>query len=288
MVNTSRNCEVAKARLRGWLSLDRSLCYANGAMGLAYELFDYRSWFVYVVVTVVFEAWWIGRWMPHPWTLSVLYSLLANGLTALLGLSCFVPFLHASLWGPPENPNPLGNAVAIFVGMGLVSAVFESYVWRLSDRKAPGFKVFIRSLSAHAIGVILAFVIFLVPSRPYKGLEIRTDRQRRILWILSKRPLNAWVGDHDNRLPSQEQIHQIIDGSGPLAWTVWYQPEFGRFDIGESRQHPFKIEWNPSYTKIDLEKHNGDTWVCRLFNDDGSEKAGLILRDSQFDVTHKW
>jgi len=47
---------------------------ANGAMGLALEMFDYRTWTVYVVVTIVLEAWIIGVKAGFGWCLCRLKS----------------------------------------------------------------------------------------------------------------------------------------------------------------------------------------------------------------------
>jgi len=56
---------------------------ANAAMPYAYQIFAFRPWFVYVAVTILFEAWFIGRHgLGDSWLKSMGLSVLANLISA--------------------------------------------------------------------------------------------------------------------------------------------------------------------------------------------------------------
>ena len=67
---------ILTVRLCAVLAIGALTCMAsaNGAMGLALEMFDYRTWTVYVVVTIVLEAWIIGVKAGFGWCLCRLKS----------------------------------------------------------------------------------------------------------------------------------------------------------------------------------------------------------------------
>ena len=61
------------ALLAGALTIP-AIALGNAAMGYALEIFEFRIWIVYVVSTVVLEAWVVGRSLGHSWPKSIALS----------------------------------------------------------------------------------------------------------------------------------------------------------------------------------------------------------------------
>ena len=144
---------------------------ANGAMGLALAIFAWTPWFCYVVVTIVFEAIALGRWLRVPLGRALLVSLGANFVTAVIGgsISGILCALFG-FYGERLNPNPFGQSLLLFTVFGIVSAIIEAYCWM----RATSFRrsaVVLPSLIVHLLGVLTGLAILLVPARPYRGLE---------------------------------------------------------------------------------------------------------------------
>src|SRR5438874_502307 len=71
--------------MAGLLMLLPIPAFANGAMGLALSIFTWPMWLVYVVATVLFEAWAMGRGLRLPFSQALRLSFWANLLTAVVG-----------------------------------------------------------------------------------------------------------------------------------------------------------------------------------------------------------
>ncbi|MFN8220896.1 MAG: hypothetical protein U0S12_12290 [Fimbriimonadales bacterium] len=120
----------------------------------------------YVVVTIIFEAWLMGRWLSLPLRVSLPLSLLANTLTGFLGLACGAPFFHEM----SGHPRPFLFAVGVLTIFAFPSALVEAFVWLASKRKA--YQSYVPAIVAvHLIGIPIALVVLLIPSLPYPGLE---------------------------------------------------------------------------------------------------------------------
>jgi hypothetical protein len=249
-----------------------SLALANAAMGLGLEMFDLRTWLVYVVATVAFEAWFIGIRSGYGVWKSMGISIGANFVTALCCPQILAPAFH----NDTINPNPIFYIVEVLFWYGLVSAVFEGFIW------APGKSIFIgpwresikvRSIFAHMLGVPLALVILLLPPRPYVGLErtVGTWRRIEILRTVMKDLGNDI--DADGRVPKLGTVEELIDKYarnheylGHDAWVGAYLPDYGRFDTGEARRSPLELNRSVAGMKIgEDDKHKGPTtvWVIR-------------------------
>lgn len=232
--------------------------WANGAMGLGLEMFDFQTWLVYVAATVVLEAWMLGRWMEMSWPKSLLISATANLITGLCCTQMAAPFLHQAIVGPRVNPSPLGNAIGLFAIFGLVSAFLETIVWlavrpKHGDGAWPDNRVLLRTVTTHAVGIPLALAILLVPPRPYVGLEAFTSSARR---QLLDDVLNHSFGDtvkRRGRIPTIGSVEELLrryppserrKGHAGNAWAAGYAPDFARFDLGEACRAP--LEWNPT------------------------------------------
>lgn len=216
---------------------------ANGAMGLGLEVFRVDAWWAYVVVTIIFEAWLMGRWLALPLRVSLPLSLLANTLTGFLGLGCGAPFFHEM----SGHPRPFLFAVGVLTIFAFPSALVEAFVWLASKRKAYQSYVLAKCVAVHLIGIPVALVVLLIPSRPYPGLERSTGYWRGFR-------LNMACRDFPARLEGWGKVPHFKDGEAavraiapdePDAWQYVYQPAFGRFDLDESRRGT-AAEWNHS------------------------------------------
>lgn len=113
---------------------------ANAAMGLGLEMFSMETWAIYVIVTLVFEAWFIGRFFKRSWPASLGISIFANFVTGFGCISLCAVGLHQTFVGSRLNPNPFLNAVVLFTVFGFGSALIESIVWAMFrvDLGTPG------------------------------------------------------------------------------------------------------------------------------------------------------
>lgn len=243
---------------------------ANGAMGLALEMFPFGTWFVYVGATVFLEAWYIGRGLKQTWPVSLLCSLLFNGLTALCVVSeCYAPFLHEG----DLNPHPLLHIIILLVVFNVISGWIEAVLWSRAAMGENKNYVVYRSVAGHLLGVPVALVILLFPSRPYKTLEMRTFYARRnYLREHLSRGIENYVAERKKlkkpieKITSIEQLVPYMDLSTdtyrgrPTAdgWACLYNPQFSRFSLGENKQHPFLFEFHTEkWGKILTEEDEG-------------------------------
>lgn len=232
---------------------------ANGAMGLGLEMFHLGYWLIYVIAMIVFEAWWIGRRSGVGWGVSLGISLLGNLITAMLCSQLAAPALHQPVVGSRLNPNPLINAVILFLGYGLISAVLEAALWQSLTQ---GKRLLWRSIAAHFLSVPIALAILLIPEHPYVGLDAFTQHFRR--WTLerwAKRNLQDQIQGKE-RIPSfasvDEAIRAIPLESEPDAWAAGYKANYRRFSVGEDQGTPY--EWNRELNSKAIGGED-DSWI---------------------------
>lgn len=253
---------------------------ANGAMGLALEMFEFKTWFVYVAAMLIIEAWMIGRWIGVSWPASFGLAISANAFTAFCCPSVLTPFLHYSMVGTQANPNPFWNAVALLTGFAFVSAFFESFFWVWSAHKRQKEWVMWRVLLAHLLGVPLALVILLIPPRPYVGLEAFARAKRRAIlraamkslkWDMSEHPMPDVKTSEDLViLYSRTSFYKDV----PDTWAAAYDPEFSRFATGEDRRIPFEL--NRALIGKSAKDVKSRTWLLRLKRADGSVQGYVV------------
>lgn len=226
------------------------------------EMFHFGYWLAYVVAMIVFEAWWIGRKSGVSWGASLGISLLGNLITAMLCSQMAAPFLHQPVWGSKLNPNPLLNAVALFLIYGLISAVIEAGIWQMMTKKD---RLLRRSVAAHILSIPIALAILLIPEHPYAGLDAFTRHPRRlILENWAKRQLQDQIMEQE-KVPTFSTVEEAIRALPPEnaeAWTAAYHPNFGRFAFGENRSVHYL--WNVALNgkKIGGEEENW-VWLIR-------------------------
>ncbi|MBI1756256.1 MAG: hypothetical protein HYR64_04015 [Fimbriimonas ginsengisoli] len=290
--------------------------FPNYIMGPALEMFDSRRWVAYVLVTVAFEAWMLGRWLGWRWWASLLASLLANAFTAFAP-QWLMPSLATWSLGSRLNPHPFPTVLILFIAFGLLSAVVEAFVWRgiglvAHSQKALGGTIG-RSVVTHLMGVPLGLAILLCSPRPYIHLEETAETERRQVlaeWLRQKvldrhQPLPSFVAtalfpEIMQRLGYPDSIRRawfqkipLIDVRGEKElWAAAYVPNFGPFSFGEDRSHPREI--NPALAGKDLhdaadaESMPKDARVWRFEQD----PAWLLRADDgwfgHWEVQHYW
>ena len=101
---------------------------ADGAMSLALATFTWPMWLAYVVVTVLWEAYALGRWLGLPLGRSLRLSMWANFVTAILGgiPSGILSYSFLGLFGSVLDPNPFGQTLILFTLFGIGSALIAS------------------------------------------------------------------------------------------------------------------------------------------------------------------
>jgi hypothetical protein len=281
-----------------------SAASANGAMSLALATFAWGPWLAYVVVTIVFEAATLGKWLHVPFARALGCSLSANLLTALLGglfsgLACAL----LGFYGGRLNPNPFGQTLLLFTLFGSLSALVEAYFWSSAAESSivnrpfqagaaslSHRKVTMRCLLVHLLGVPVGLAVLLIPSRPYPGLESQVYATR---WYyigkggLSglKRPLQDYISEHE-ALPlvhSYAELLQLLKpnlrySNDPDLWAAAYVPDYHRFDTTEMKRNP--IEWNNRaiiYKPTDEDDRDHKAlWLVRCRHTGFCE--GLVLR----------
>lgn len=259
---------------------------ANGAMGLALEMFEFKTWFVYVAAMLIIEAWMIGRWIGVSWPSSFGVAISANAFTAFCCPAVLTPVLHYSMVGTQANPNPFWNAVALLTSFAFVSAFFESFFWVWSAHKRGKEWVMWRVLLAHLVGVPLALAILLIPPRPYVGLEAFANGARRGSRFDIGRDvaLDLMDGNPIPRVENAEQLFRHYAGHPvfgrqlkPIQWEAAYQARFTRFSTGESRLEP--IEFNRELAGKKARDLPPETWLIRWKTESGYRQAIILQRD---------
>ncbi|MFI5386598.1 MAG: hypothetical protein ACHQ50_10815 [Fimbriimonadales bacterium] len=259
---------------------------ANAAMGLGLEMFSMETWTIYVIATLIFEAWFIGRFFKRSWPASLGISVLANGITGFCCINLGAVFLHQVIVGSRLNPNPFLNAVVLFTGFGVVSGLIESIVWALFrvDRNAHNSLMW-RSLLAHLIGVPLGLSILLIPSHPYLGVVRSTNSQRwHYVEQRLSRDLNQILAGGDP-LPCAKTIPDLLahlpatGRTEPDEHAACYEADLSRFSMGSDRSKPIG-ELNPAICGYKAPKageppRQGTIWIIR--RRDPSWTSGLVI-----------
>jgi hypothetical protein len=251
---------------------------ANGAMSLALATFAWGPWLTYVAATVLFEGALLGRWLRLPFPRALRTSLIANGVTCILGTvfccSGLLGYVLLGVFGSPLDPNPLGHTLVSFFVFGAASAYTEAWFWRESlpaDSPTLRSQVAKRSLAVHLLGIPIGLGILLAPERPYVGLESTVAGMRRRDDRKLLRALQEYVMDHE-ALPPDRTFEAVLERLAPRSpgdrrfrgpgWTIAYEPEYHRFDTHEMRRNP--IEWNAALAGAPLGKGpERTTWLCR-------------------------
>lgn len=229
---------------------------ANAAMGLALEMFEFRTWIVYACVMVLLEAWLIGTKLGFAWLNSILLSLLFNLITAFTCvIGCFAPFLHGTFIGSQLNPNPFFDAVFLLALFGVISGGVEGFFWGTALRLRREAKpVLLRSIGAHLIGVPVALVILLIPARPYRGLEASTGFQRSFFVRLAVRGAYRERSSKPGPFRQFGTFDELMAAVPPDRahtddWAARYEPDYHRFDTGEMKRRRIRAELNPGFPK---------------------------------------
>lgn len=296
----------SRARLAGILVFCAisGVAFANGSMGLALEMFDIRTWSIYVLAMVGLEAWLIGEKGGYDWQRSLLISAFANGTTAFFCTGMIGVALHSFGY----NPDPLLYVTEMLFWFGLGSAYIESIVWsfwkpnvQLPPTEHRFGRIYrkslvLRSFLAHMAGVPVALVILLSPSHPYEGLSSLVHYQRRMAMDRVMKSFGESLAGKD-MVPAIGSMDQIVSTYAPDyvksregAWAIAYVPEYTRFDRSEQRRHPW--QWNPAVSGATLttdgndKTDRGEIWLCRVSWNDYTEgyvldrNTGLVSRTS--------
>ena len=245
--------------------------YANASMGMAFETFEYRAWAIYVIATVALEAIVIGRALRTSWGKSLLFSALANALTALFGVAFCSELLAPGLHSMVDNPNPFLRTTFTLILLGALSAWIEAALWAAFTRtpKEDRAHVTRASFIAHAWGLPLALLILLTPPHPYTGIDATTNVWRRIhhmgnlkqAWTEAR--VRAYDKGSDNVQPFnslQELLSACKEcrtyaGDGFVAET--YYANYSRFDVREEGRYPIESKINPRFFK----HQDSEEWV---------------------------
>lgn len=233
-----------------------SAAFANGAMGLALEVFSFGTWIVYVLATIVMEAWVIGPAIGKDSAQSFMYSLFFNFLTASCCASgFFAPGLHPE----EKDMNPLLWTVVLLSIFGLISAFFESIMWRSICPEELRSLALKRTFLAHLYGVPLALGILLIPSRPYVGWESGSNFGRGMEFYTAIDGVYLDRVDKDGNVrqfKDERELEQALvkQGKDPICL---YPAVYHRFDTHDHLEKPWPIEFN-------RELNSETTWLIRI------------------------
>ena len=262
---------------------------ANAAMGLAFNIFPFDIWLVFVFATVLFEAWAFARAFKQPFSSCLTRAIAANVLTAIVGVEITEVFFHGLvLFGSPLNPNPFLQTLVLFTAFGVVSAFLEAAAWDKLAYNA-GKSAQMTSLGVHLAAIPIGLVILLIPAHPYTGLQnqvnyARIDFERQVSYGLTK------FTRKNHTLPKARSYDEMLMIIKPFMgrfaddkdyWAADYPAEFGRFSMGKSRK-PILTEWNSSA------KRDGETdktqWLTR--GRINGVPHGIVIQGDYISITH--
>lgn len=281
-MNLSYDKSLMRFALAGCLLVLPVAAMANGAMGLGLEIFDLRYWAAYVVAMVGAEAWLIGRAIGISWPKSLLTSLVANLLTAMLcGMGCFAPFLHTQ----GEEANPLFQSVVVLAFFAIPSALFESIAWGYAKGQGlnadpPTWK---RAIAVHLALVPVGLAVLLIPERPYRGIEILSVAPRRRAMLTVAKSVDAYVekkGKMPDAMSPEALLSELreanveVHAKAHLAFEV---PRYPRFSTGQML--PVRWQFNPAVVgrKLQLGAEKLETWYLRPDLRAGNPRWGLMI-----------
>jgi hypothetical protein len=249
-------------------------------MGLAFGIFPFGPWLVFVVATVLFEAWAFGRVLRVPFSKALAVSCAANFLTAVFGLYLAEVFFHGFvIIGTRLNPNPFGQTVVLFLGFAIVSAAIEFPFWD-TVVKGVNRSVLWPSIAIHLLTVPLGLIILLIPPRPYTGLEMQVRGTRRSTQQDIANQLNDYV-KKNKKLPPVHNYPELLQFlspklrrfGGPDLWAAELPVAYSRFSTGDQPRRS-RMEWNAS-AKLDPEADDR-VWLARMRSDGSAE--GIYLQ----------
>jgi hypothetical protein len=252
--------------------------YANYAWHYAFATFLPDYWLWYVLVTILFEALVLGRWLRVPGATSLFLSLLANAITALAGyvVANIFPSFPFGVFGSEMNPNPFFDALLLFTLFGIGSGFVEGFIWHIAvaetGSKEPRTRTLGRSVVVHVAVVPIGLAILLIPARPYGDLESAVRQHRTHYPMTSLQDaLSAYVVQH-GRLPYARDFDDLIRRMQPQMigfehskdlWAIAYEPSYSRFATGDDRRGP-KCEWNPAASGLRIgEGDPPNLWITR-------------------------
>ncbi len=257
-------------------------------MGLGLEMWDLRYWFSYVLAMIVLESWLIGRWAKLSWPVCIGVSVLANAVT---GFGCgaaglVAPILHYPIVGSTFNPNPFVNSVALLLLFSIPSAWIESIVWRWTTKPKEIGKFVKRVFLVHLAMVPVGLAILLIPERPYVGMEAFTSSWRRMEFRSLRDEIGTYIGEQE-RLPVSTNVRGVATELAPylnstssdFAYSL-YEPDFGRFSIGERWRKPFEVNESiagRAITVAEPEKPTNLVWYIRRPYRGAEQNFGLVV-----------
>ncbi len=247
----------------------------------AFALYSTGAVFTYLVAIVIVEAWIIGHRLNITWARSFITSIAANFVTALVAIIFGIPTVGMVLFGGLANPNPFLSTVLLLIVFGLASGVFESLFWNTVRGETPKRTIFNRTMLAHIVGIPLGLLIFLIPPRPYPGLEDMTRVARKLTLgralqgfsrqlavgqpvpnVHSAAELLSYVASHST--------HDMYENNWAAAT---FAPKYGRFDVGN--KHGWQMEFNAAIVGRSLDKAAQPTWILRT----GPDRADGFVYD---------
>jgi hypothetical protein len=263
---------------------------ANGAMSLALATFNWIPWMAYVVVTVLFEAWALGRWLKVPVPDALRCSVVANFVTAIIGgvMSGPLSYGFLGIFGSRLNPNPFGQTLFVFTLFGLLSAYVEAHFWFCTkqdlDETVRRGHTLGRCIVIHLIGIPLGLCILLSPSRPYRGLEEQASyRRHHLIPYRVSQAWNDYVEEH-NAPPVAHSYEELLEllrprleqfANDPGLWAAAYAPNYHRFDTTEMRREP--VRWNPRAMRL-KPSDTSDKRVWLVRRGEGRNATGIVLQ----------
>jgi len=163
------------------------------------------------------------------------------------------------------DPNPLLWTTGLLVICNTISALIEGFIWRRTNREESGWKIYKLSLIAHAVGIPVALAIFLIPDRPYAGLE-----RNAATWRHFQRRLylgHIYSDRTDERRPDDLQFKDLHELEATLdqleggdKGVLLYEPVYHRFDMIDHRTQPLHVEFNRKPLK-------DATWYFKVIGD---------------------
>ena len=156
--------------------------------------------------------------------------------------------------------NPILWTCEILILFGVVSAFLESVMWRVVSRGVSGGQSIRRSLLAHALGVPLALVILLIPSRPYPGYEAVANVWRSLLvrHRLGEVYFNRLDQDGTARqFRNVDELEHRLDELGGYGVCL-YPATYPRFATHDPRVNRYQVDLNPKPSTKDID------WLLRV------------------------
>ena len=270
----------------GILLLAATPASANASMGLAFGIFPFGPWLVFVIATVLFEAWAFSKPLKLELPRAVAISAAANFLTAIFGLMLAEVFFHGLvIVGSRMNPNLFAQTMILFTVFAIGSGIVEYGIWDLFAKRKKGFML--QSVGIHLLTVPLGLAILLIPSHPYRGMEGYVEHYRAWYRQEVAFQLDKYIRK-EKRLPPVHSYEELVEflrpqlgwiGQDPCAWAAELPVDLGRFSTGEKPQKVL-VEWNP---KAKYDPDSDETvWLSRSRANGKPHGIVLMLGSAQY------